>query len=355
MHTFLRLICTATLLTWASSASAQQDTIKPAPADTVITPVLLPLPPIDTLLLNRARIEPKKDLLPVTFTPVEVKPLSVPVSNLNLEVSYWRKYIQFGLNLNQSTFSNNWSAGGVSSIALGSIFNFKTEYKKDNKSFTSEIALQYGKLKNKDQRPRKTNDRMFFDNKVALQISKYWYFFGSLSFESQFDEGFEYYNENGNEQQRLISGFLAPGYVTESIGFEYKPVTYFSVRLGTGTARQTIVRSDAVLEGVVKDRGRYGLDPGKHFRNELAFQSVANFEKDIAKNMNLKARYLIFASYDSFAWNKIDHRMDATLTARVNRLINVSLTGTLYYDKDTDEKIQAFQGLNLGLMYKFPY
>lgn len=354
MHTFWRLICTVTLLTIAFSASAQQDTIKPALVDTVVKPALPPLPPIDTLLLNRARIDPKKDLLPVKFTPVEVKPLSVPVSNLNLEVSYWRKYVQFGLNLNQSTFSNNWSAGGVSSIALGSIFNFKTEYKKDNKSFTSEIALQYGKLKNKDQKPRKTNDRMFFDNKVALQISKYWYFFGSLSFESQFDQGYEYSTVNGVENALLISGFLAPGYITESLGFEYKPAPYFSLRLGTGTARQTIVRSDSVLSNV-DSRGRYGLDPGKHFRNELAFQSVANFDKDIAKNMHLQARYLIFASYDKFAWNRIDHRMDATLTARVNRLINVSLTGTLYYDKDTDDKIQAFQGLNLGLMYRFPY
>ncbi|MBE7175558.1 MAG: DUF3078 domain-containing protein [Mucilaginibacter polytrichastri] len=363
MRILRRLTAICALIITGFTAYAQQTdtTRKPAvdtvaiPVDTVAKPALPPLPPIDTALLTRGRIDPKTNLLPVKFTPFEIRPVSIPVTALNLEVSYWRKYVQFGLNLNQSTFSGNWAAGGVNSIALGSTFNYKAEYKKDAKSFTTELALQYGKLKNKDQAPRKTQDRIFFDNKGAFQISKYWYFFGSVSFESQFDQGFQYRRLNtGRDTAVLISGFLAPGYFTESIGFEYKPKPYFSLRIGTGTARQTIVRGDTtqIFRTITN---RYGLEPGKKFRNELAFQSVANFDKDIAKNMHLVARYLIFASYDNFRWDRIDHRLDATLSARVNRLINVSLTGTLYYDKDTDDKIQAFQGLNLGLMYKFPY
>jgi len=348
MRILWRITALVVLLTTTFTVYGQQTDTTQAPiADTVAKPAPPPLPPIDTAMLTRFRIEPKPEPLPAKFAPLEVKQVSIPVTALNLEVSYWRKYVQFGLNLNQSTFSDNWAAGGVNSIAIASTLNLKAEYKKDAKSFVSELALQYGKLKNKEQAPRKTQDRIFFDNKAAFQISKYWYFFGSVSFESQFDQGFQYQE---NKPPLLISNFLAPGYITESIGFEYKPKPYFSLRIGTGTARQTIVRDDSVLV-----RNRYGVEEGKKFRNELAFQSVANFEKDIAKNMHLIARYLIFASYDNFAWDRIDHRLDATLSARVNRLINVSLTGTLYYDKDTDDKLQAFQGLNLGLMYKFPY
>ena len=101
--------------------------------------------------------------------------------------------------------------------------------------------LQYGKIKNKNQLQKKNNDRIFWDNKAALQLSKNWYFFGSVTFESQFDNGFSYAGGTDGEVPTLISRFMSPGYLTESVGFEYKPSKYFSTRIGTGTARQTFV------------------------------------------------------------------------------------------------------------------
>ncbi|MHB1178394.1 MAG: DUF481 domain-containing protein, partial [Daejeonella sp.] len=196
----------------------------------------------------------------------------------------------------------------------------------------------------------RTSDRIFYDNKVALKLSKKWYFFGSLNFESQFDRGFSYVrNAQGNEVRKLLSRFMAPGYLTESIGFEYKPVKYFSVRIGTGTARQTFVLDTNLYKTNPKN---FGVKPGENFRNELAFQVVASIDKDVAKNLNLKSRYTMFANYEKL--ENIDNRLDVTLTARVNRLINVSVAGTVLYDDDTANKIQASQALSLGLVYKFP-
>lgn len=34
---------------------------------------------------------------------------------------------------------------------------------------------------------------------------------------------------------------MAPGYITESVGIEYTPDKTFSLRFGTGTARQTLI------------------------------------------------------------------------------------------------------------------
>jgi hypothetical protein len=79
---------------------------------------------------------------------------------------------------------------------------------------------------------------------------------------------------------------------------------------------------------------------------------VASLDRDIAQNMNLKSRYTMFANYQTLG--HIDHRLDVTLTARVNRFINVALAGVALYDFDTDVKIQASQALSLGLVYKFP-
>ena len=69
-----------------------------------------------------------------------------------------------------------------------------------------------------------------------------------------------------------------------------------------------------------------------YLQKKLAFQGLANFDKDIMDNLNLKSRYLLFASYENI--NNIDQRLDMTLTAKVNKLINVTVNGTALYDDD---------------------
>ncbi|MET4081062.1 hypothetical protein ABIB40_001007 [Pedobacter sp. UYP30] len=283
---------------------------------------------------------------PLNFETVTIKPIIV-----NAKVNYWKTITSIALNVNQAQFSDNWKGGGVNSIAVGGQLNYKAEYNKSDYSFVTETNLQYGKVKNKGQLQKKTNDRIFFDNKAALKISKNWSFFGSLTFESQFDDGFSYKNQDDNEVATLISRFMSPGYLTESIGFEYKPVNYFSARIGTGTARQTFVLDTTLYKTNPKN---YGVDVGKKVRNDLAFQVVANFEKEIFKNTVLKSRYVMFIPYKDLTLANIDHRLDVTLTAKVNRFMNTSITGAVLYDKDNDAKVQASQALSLGFAFVFP-
>lgn len=305
---------------------------------------------IDIDTIKTVLIYPKKNPLNTKPNFFFVKKKQLPFYLTYIKVNYWKTSTSFGANLNQAAFSDNWSSGGVNSLALTGQMNHKSEYNKEGKNFTSELILQYGKLKNKDQMQRKTNDRIFWDNKAAIQISKNWFFFGSVSFESQFDSGYTYSKDSeGNEKRTEISKFMSPGYLTESFGFEYKPQKYLSVRLGTGTARQTFMLDTTLYKNNAKN---FGVPVGKNFRNELAFQGVANFDKEIATNMNLKARYLLFASYDKL--NNIDQRLDLTLTAKVNRLVNVTINGTALYDDDFDNKIQSMQSLALGLVFKMP-
>jgi len=307
---------------------------------------------IDTNLLNRYRIDPRKNAFPNRIRPIQIQEQQIPVELLDYKVSYWHKSIVWGLNFNQSAFTSNYSAGGISSVALGTNFDFKAEYNKSPLDYTTETNLIYGVAANKGQGSRKTNDRIFFDNKLATQLSKHWYFFGSLTFESQFARGYTYTDADGNaiNQGLPISDFMAPGYLTESLGFEYKPNKYFDLRLGTGTAKQTFV-VDTTLYHNQPDN--YGVLPGHTFINQLAFQVVAGIDKDIAKNMHLNARYALFVPYQqSLAYTT--HRLDATLTAKVNRLVNVSMNGTFLYDKNTSSRVQGTEGLALGVSYTFP-
>ena len=318
---------------------------------------------IDTIPINTKGldIKLKRSPLPsrtgaIPFKPVELSPVII-----DARVNYWKTRTSVGINVNQATFSNNWKGGGVNSLAIGGLVNYKAEYSKESYSYVSELILEYGKIRNKDQLQKKTRDRIFWDNKAAIQLSKNWYFFGSVSFESQFDAGFAYgKDKEGTEDKYLISKFMAPGYLTESFGFEYKPNKFFSTRIGTGTARQTFVLDTAVYYtknfstgALTKGQTKYGVDFNKKFKNELAFQIVSNFEKEVFTNTMLKARYQMFIPYDRALVN-IDHRLDVSISSKLNRLMNVSLTGVGLFDRDNDTKIQGSQTLALGVMFIFP-
>jgi len=310
---------------------------------------------IDTVQINKLRIDPRKNAIPTRVRPIQIQRELIPVSMMDYKMIYWKKVIVFGLNFTQSAFSNNYSAGGVNSVALGTNFIYHTEYNKAPFSYVSELNLTYGISKIRGQGKRKTNDRIYFDNKLASQLSKHWYFFGALTFESQFDKGYNYAYTNPvtgipSNSPVLISNFMAPGYLTESIGFEYKPVPYFDLRLGTGTARQTFVLDRNIIR---YQPDNYGVDSLHTVKNDLAFQVVALFDKDITKNIHLNTRYALFIPYGQ-SFEYVTHRLDLVLSARVNRLINVTINGTVLYDRHTARDVQGTEGLALGVIYKFP-
>lgn len=258
---------------------------------------------------------------------------------------------EFGVNVNQSAFSKSWSGGTKSAISLGAFFNLLRETRKGKNSWRYDFQSQYGIVKTGGQSSRKSLDRVFFDLKYGRRLSKNWSFIGNFNFLSQFGAGYTYATDpEGVEIATKISGPLAPAFLTEAVGFEYKPVPYFFVDLLPGAVRQTVVLD----KGIAKDTPgglNYGVDSTRYIRNEVALmQIVANFDKDIAKNTNLKFRYMAYAPYNLKA---IDHRLDAMLTAKVNKYINVNLGAILIYDKDQGDKLQIAQSLALGFLYTF--
>src|SRR5690606_17240886 len=142
--------------------------------------------------LDELRYRPDSNSLKVEQPQPDIRPVKLPISNLDLKVVYWRHWSSFGINANQASFSENWTGGGVNSISVGLLINHKSDYTRNNTNFVTELALQYGKQKNRDQLPRKNNDRIFWDNKLSLKVSQNWSLFTSLTYESQFDIGNSY-------------------------------------------------------------------------------------------------------------------------------------------------------------------
>jgi hypothetical protein len=269
-------------------------------------------------------------------------------------LSHWKKKLVFNLNVNQAAFSSNWKAGGINSIGLNSLFNYKANYAKGKGSWDNEIDLMYGFVNNKGQGYRKTVDRIFLDTKYGHKVSEHWDVFTSLNFLSQFAKGYKYQNDaNGIEQRLLISDFLAPAFVTSAWGAEYHPTDYFKVRLSPFAPRLTIVRHSERFVAVDSIKP-YGVTIPDETRFEwLAFQLLAEFNKDIAPNVNLKWRYLMFANYETLKLKTIDHRLDVNINAKVNRFINVGIGAILVYDYDQDPGAQISQVFNIGFNYTF--
>ena len=258
----------------------------------------------------------------------------------------WRRTFDAGLNLNQAAFSDNWKAGGISSIGLNTYLNARADYVNGKISWDNDAQLQYGFIKNKGEDQRKSIDRIYLDTKYGYAISSDWNAFFSVNFLSQFTKGYEYdIDADGND--RLISNFLSPGFLTFAIGAEYKPNPYFSLRLSPFAPRFTFLTDDAVAENE-----RYGVPEGKTVRSEwLAAMIQASYARDIMTNVNLKLNYMAYINYQELSAKQIDHLFNAALTAKVNEYINVSLMANAIYDNDQDSDIQYNQSLGLGILY----
>jgi Protein of unknown function (DUF3078) len=277
--------------------------------------------------------------------------ITTQAQEVKKDTSYWVKASKFGINLSQGTFSDSWQGGGLNNVALGLFLNSKGEYTKDRDSWVNDFQLQLGTLAVKGDGMRKSIDRIFFDSKYGRKLSatSKWYFFANLNLLSQVANGFDF----KDTRKPLISGFFTPAFLTESVGLEWKPVKHFSMQFAPGAFRQTILGNKDLYLDVIKSQPgfkNYGVERTKGLRSEVAImQLTMNYDKDVAKDVNLKWRYQAFASASDL--KAIDNRLDAQLTAKFAKYFNVNLGVIALYDQDMVTEMQIAQSINFGFLY----
>ena len=264
----------------------------------------------------------------------------------------WHKTIKTGVGLNESALSSNWKGGGVTTIGFNALFNAKANRKVGTHSFDNEADLLFAFSNTSGLGYRKGQDRLYLDTKYGRALTERWDMFLSLNLLSQFAPGYKYDTDAaGNDRAQLTSDFFAPAFITAAYGFEYHPATYFHLRLAPFAPRLTVVnRVDRFVDAL--GNTPYGVNPGHSTRFEvLAAQILAEFDKNISPNVNLKARYVLFANYEHLNFKEIDHRLDVALTTKVGKYVNVALNGIAIYDYDQDHGVQYSQGLTIGVAY----
>ena len=283
------------------------------------------------------------------LVPAAPNPAEIPAPELR-----WRKFGKTSLGLNESLLSSNWRGGGVNTIGFNALANIQADLKSGLHSFDNEADFLFAFSQTQGLGYRKGQDRLYLDTKYGRALSPKWDMFLSLNLLTQFAPGYKYDQDAaGQDRARPVSDLFAPGFLTAAYGFEYHPSAAFHLRLAPFAPRLTIVNRADRFIATLGDTP-YGVNPGHSTRFEvLAAQILAELDKNISPNVNLKVRYLLFANYEHFNLKEIDHRLDLGLTARVGKYVNVSLNGIALYDYDQGNAVQYSQGLTIGIAYAF--
>lgn len=282
-------------------------------------------------------------------------------------VSAWSHIGTFNFTFSQVAF-RNWAAGGVNSVSGVTQLSYVLKYAKEKNSWENRWDLGYGLIKQGDERVFKSEDRLEFNSKYGRQLSDKWFLAVVLGFRTQFAPGFD-----PKQREVKISDFMAPGYLSPSMGFDYKPNKKFSLYLSPMAGRITFVLDDSLAR-----QGAFGVKKAKYNtqgkiiedaeKTLVQFGALAKirYESDIMENVRLAFVSEFLSDYLNKPENII---VNATLqlNMKVNKYLSTNFSvQTIYDDNITivtkDDKgntitlgprLQWKQVFGAGLLVKF--
>jgi len=265
----------------------------------------------------------------------------------------WRSSAAFGINFTNVGL-NNWSGGGQNALSFTGVFVGSVAYHKNKVHWNNFLDLAYGLTRLGNSTPyRKSDDRMYFQTKFAYEQTSKLRYAALADFRSQFAEGFNYYDKVKPDSSVKISNFLAPAYVTASLGIEYLPFKSTSIIFSPLSAKYTIV-DDAELSA----QGAYGVAKGQRLRKEYGVSLMLKYKADIMKNVTFATQLYLFDNYKNV---NVDVFWDCFLYLKVNKYLTTTFTTNLIYDDDIDitrdngtvgPATQFKNVLAVGLVYK---
>jgi hypothetical protein len=204
-------------------------------------------------------------------------------------------------------------------------------------TWDNTLKAAYAYTHNQSQGVRKTSD--FFDlySKYGHNINekKTLSAAGIFNLRSQFTDGFDY----TQDPVRRTSGFFAPANLLLTVGLDWKPAKYFSLYFSPFASRWVIVSNDPYSYSVPGGAGQkpiselYGVDPEEKVDAQFGAFLSANFNKDIAKNLNYSSRIDFYSNYRHNPGN-IDIFWTNTLMYKVTSWLGFSYKWNVAYDDD---------------------
>lgn len=254
----------------------------------------------------------------------------------------WATGGTFGLNFTQ-TYLDNWAAGGQSSVSGTVLVSGSAKYAKGRATWDNSIDLAYGLLRQGNSGGvLKTDDKIDFSSKYGYKASKKWYYSALLNFRSQFAPGYNIVNGVQDEDQ-LISDFLAPAYGLLALGMDFKPNKKFTTFISPMTYKLTVVGNQDLA-----DAGAFGVEAaefndlgekiadGENLRSEIGGYLKMEYKTDdLVENVSLQTRIDLFSNYVNNPQN-IDVNWETLISMKINKYLSTTISTQLLYDDDVD-------------------
>lgn len=237
---------------------------------------------------------------------------------------------------------NNWAKGGANSISVTASSILTLLYQKDRLHYGVRLDTRYGRARVNGNSNRKTDDRLSLRNRVLYDITNVdgvLRVYSDIHFLTQFADGFEYAKKE-TESDVLISGWLSPAYLTESVGLMWQVKPKFSVETGIGL-KQTFVTDETLAS-------RYGIKEGEQVRNEGGVTVGVSFEKEIMPNVNYTLGAETFSTFQG-SFKETDVAISNLIVGKINSYLNMTFQFNLAYDRDFSTQLQTSQLLAAGL------
>lgn len=286
------------------------------------------------------------------------------VKNLSAEVSRdvkkeqdtiewrWKRGGLINANLAQGSLSN-WAAGGDEfSFSLNANVSYFLLHKKGRKAWDNSFDFNLGFMQTSSLGSRKNDDRLDILSKYGYQLdSGKWYVTALGNFRSQFFDGYTY---NGDKAV-FSSTLFSPAYALASLGMDYKPDSKFSLFLSPATARWVIVASKTL-----SDSGMYGVERGKHIKQEFGGFASISYTSSFTRSVTYKGRADLFTNYKHNPEN-IDIYMTNSFSFRINKFLSAIYSLDLIYDDDvklfgdtkSSPSLQIKSLIGIGFLMRF--
>lgn len=256
----------------------------------------------------------------------------------SLPKSPWSTSAVAGLNISQIALSN-WTQGGDNSLAWTFYSKLDVLYSSDPWGLKNNLKLAFGRTKLGTADFRTNDNEIYLESVLSYDLQWVVNPYFSNTVRTVIGPGYNY-SADPIEQ---ISKFFDPGYITQSLGFNYTKDKVFSSRLGIA------------LQETFTDRFRQfsddkeTLDKLEAFKLETGIESVTEGAYSIAENILAASKLRLFSRFNSLdVW---DVRWDNTITAQISKYFNTNLNVLLIYEESQSRKVQIKEALQFGITY----
>jgi hypothetical protein len=275
----------------------------------------------------------------------------------------WKFGGNFQLAFNQF-FASNWVGVGDPYVGLGTLDHIFLSYKKNKFAWKSTLDLDFGMrhiwyADTSRKRNEKTSDKIEFNSQVGYTAGGYWYYTLLLNAYTQMVNG--YVNDTV-----LTSMFMTPGYVTLSLGMEYKRTAW------SWYISPLAARLNCKLGKDFFDQSVFGVDSGKRVLPIVGALTRITYNADIVPKVHLNTKLELYYNYlGEYAYlRNLATNFEMIWNFSITDWLSVSLKTALFYDytikfpvfkngveqnhKTDHLQFQESFGLVLGYKFKIP-